>query len=57
MIPVFKNFGKGLLLKTTTVSFLSAISEVLETLVNYRFVDDLEKFDLFSDLQYGFRPS
>ena len=32
-------------------------SQVFEKLVNDRIVDFLEKFDLFSDFQYGFRPS
>ena len=32
-------------------------SQVFEKLVNNRIVDHLEKCDLFSDFQYGFRPS
>ena len=32
-----------------TVSFLSVVSKVFEELVNNRFVDHLEKCDLFSD--------
>ena len=39
------------------VSLLSAISKVFEKLVNDRVVDHLEKCGLFSDFQYGFRPS
>ena len=33
------------------------VSKVFEKLVNNRFVDHLEKCDLFSDFQYGFRSS
>ena len=33
------------------------VSKVFEKLVNDRIVDHLEKFDLFSDFQYGFRSS
>ena len=33
------------------------VSKVLEKLVNNRIVDHLEKFDLVSDFQYGFRSS
>ena len=40
-----------------SVSLLSVVSKVFEKLVNNRIVDHLEKCDLFSDLQYGFRSS
>ena len=33
------------------------VNKVFEKLVNNRLVDHLEKFDLFSDFQYGFRSS
>ena len=33
------------------------VSKVFEKLVNNRLVDHLEKCDLFSDFQYGFRSS
>ena len=33
------------------------VSKVFERLVNSRIVDHLEKYGLFSDLQYGFRSS
>ena len=39
------------------VSLFPAVSKVFEKLVNDRIVDDLEKSDLFSDFQYGFRSS
>ena len=39
------------------VSFLSVVSKVFKKLINNRIVDHLEKCDLFSDFQYGFRPS
>ena len=44
--------GKGLQLKTTAL--LSVVSKVF---VNNRIVDQLEKCDLFSDFQYGFKSS
>ena len=58
MVPVFKNVGE----KPTTknchpVSLLSVVSKAFEKLVNNRIVDHLEKCGLFSDFQYGFRPS
>ena len=39
------------------VSLLSVVSKVFEKLVNNRIVDHLDKCDLFSDFQYGFRYS
>ena len=47
--------GKGLLLNYQHISFLSVVTKALEKLGNNRIVDHLEKFDLFSDFQYGFR--
>ena len=58
VVPVFKNVGEGLLLKSyRPVSLLSVVSKVFEKLVNNRIVDHLEKCGLFSDFQYGFRSS
>ena len=57
-VPVFKNVGKDLLLKTTTLLvFLKVVSKVFEKLINNRIVDHLNKCGLFSDFQYGFRSS
>ena len=39
------------------VSLLSVVSKVFEKLVYNRIVDHLEKYDLFSDFEYGFRSS
>ena len=39
------------------VSLLYVVSKVFEKLVNNRIVNHLEKCDLFSDFQYGFRSS
>ena len=39
------------------VSLLSVVSKLFEKLVNNRINDHLEKCDLFSDFQYGFRSS
>ena len=57
MVPAFKNVGKGLLLKTASLSLLSVVSKVFERLVNNTIVDHLEKCSLFSDFQYGFKSS
>ena len=56
--PVFKNVGESSKAKNyRPVSLLSVVSKVFEKLVNNRIVDHLEKCDLFSDFQYGFRSS
>ena len=39
------------------VSLLSVVSKVFEKLVNNRIVYHLQKCDIFSDFQYGFRSS
>ena len=58
VVPVFKNVGER---STATnyrpVSLLSVVSKVFEKLVNNRIVDHLEKCNLFSDFQSGFRSS
>ena len=58
MVPVFKNVEERFTAKNyCPVSLFSVVSKVFEKLVNDRIVDHLEKFDLFSDFQYGFRSS
>ena len=57
MVPVFKNVGERSIAKNYPVSLLSVVSKVFEKFVNNRIVDHLEKCGLFSDSQYGFRPS
>ena len=58
VVPVFKNVGERSTAKNyCPVSLLSVVSKVFEKLVNNRIVDHLEKCDLFSDFQYGFRYS
>ena len=58
LVPVFKNFGERSTAKNyRPVSLLSVVSKVFQKLVNNRIVDHLEKCDLFSDFQYGFRSS
>ena len=58
MVPIFKNIGKRSIVKNYhPVSLLSMISKVFEKFVNNRIVDHLEKYDLFSDFQYGSRSS
>ena len=57
-VPVFKNIGERSTAKNYhPVSLLSVVSKVFEKLVNNRIVDHLEKCDLFSDFQDGFRSS
>ena len=41
--------------KDHPVSLLPVVSKVFEKLLNNSFVDHIEKCDLFSDFQYGFR--
>ena len=58
MVPVFKNVGERSTAKTyRPVSLLFVVSKVLEKHINNRIVDHLGKCGLFSDFQYGFRPS
>ena len=57
MVPVFKNVGERSTAKNyRPVSLLSVVSKIFEKLVNNR-IDHLEKCDLLSDFQYGFRSS
>ena len=58
VVPVFKNVGKRSTTKNyRRISLLSVVSKVFEKLVNNRIVEHLEKSDLFSYFQYGFRSS
>ena len=58
VFPVFMNTGERSTAKNYhPLSLLSVVSKVFEKLVNNRIVDHLEKCDLFSDFQYGFRSS
>ena len=58
MVPVFKNVWESSAAKNYhPVSLLSVVSKILEKLVNNRIDDHVEKFDHFSDFQYGFRSS
>ena len=58
VVPVFKNVGERSTAKNyLPVSLRSVVSKVSERLVNNRIVDQLEKCDLFSDFQYGFKSS
>ena len=56
VVPVFKNLGERSTDKNyRPVSLLSVVIKVFEKIVNDRIVDQLEKYGLFSDFQYGFR--
>ena len=58
MVPVFKNVEERSTAKNYhPVSLLSVVSKVFEKLVNNRIVHHLEKCDLFSDFQDGFKSS
>ena len=58
MVPVFENLRERSTAKNYhPVSVFSAVSKVFEKLVNDKVVDHLEKSELFSDFQYGFRSS
>ena len=56
MVPVLKNVAEKSAGKNyRPASLLSVVSKVFEKLINNRIVDHLEKCDLFSDFQDGFR--
>ena len=58
VVAVFKNVGGRSAAKNShLISLLSVVSKVFEKLVNSRIVDNLEKYGLFYDFQYGFRSS
>ena len=58
VVSVFKNVGERSTCKSyCPVSLLSVVRKVFESFVNNRIDDHLEKFGLFSDIQYGFRFS
>ena len=58
VVAVFKNVGESSTTKNyRPVNLLSVVRKVFEKLVNNRTVDHLEKCDLFSNFQYGFRSS
>ena len=58
VVLVFKNVGERSTAKNyCPVSLLSVVSKVFEKFLNNRIVDHLENCGLFSDFQYGFRPS
>ena len=58
VVPVFKNVGERSTDKDYhSVILVSVVSKIFERLVKNGLVDHLEKCDLFSDFQYGFRSS
>ena len=58
MVPVFKNVGeRSAAKKYHPIGLLSMFSKVFEKFVNNSILDHLEKCDLYSDFQYGFRSS
>ena len=58
MVPLFKNVGERSATKNyCPISLLSVVSKVSEKILNNRFVDHVEKCDLLSGFQYGFKSS
>ena len=58
MVPVFKNIGRGLWLKNTTLLvFFLWSGKSFEILVINGLADHLKQCGFFSDFQYGFRSS
>ena len=58
VVPVFKNVGEWSTAENYhPISLLSVVNKVFVKLVYNRVVDHLEKCDLFSNSQYGFRSS
>ena len=57
VVPVFKNVGERFTAKNYRPVSLLSVVKVFEKLVNNRIIDHLEKCDIFSDFQYGFRSS
>ena len=56
VVPAFKNVEERSTAKNyCPVSLLPVVGKVFEKILNNRIVDHLEKCDLFSDFQYGFR--
>ena len=58
VVPLFKNVGERSTAKNYhPVSLFSVVGKVFEKLVYNGIADHLQKCDLFSDFQYGFRSS
>ena len=57
LVSVFKNVVERSAAKNYCPVSLFVVSKVFEKLVNNRIVDHQEKFDIFSDFQYGVRSS
>ena len=58
VVLVFKNIWERSAAKSNhPVSLLSVVNKVFEKLVDNGIVDHLEKCDLFSDFQHGFKSS
>lgn len=53
--PVYKNGPKNSINNYRPISILPAMSKILERIINSRLVTYLEKFNLLSENQYGFR--
>ena len=58
VFPVFKIVGETSMAKNyCSASLLSLVCKIFKKLVINRLVDQLQKYDLFSDFQYFFKSS
>ena len=55
IIPIFKNGNNKLLENHRPISLLNSISKIFEKIVHKQLYDHLEKHDILSHQQYGFR--
>ena len=57
VVPLFKSGEKGVFTNYRPISFLTQFSKILEKLYNDRLEKLLNKYDVLSPSQYGFRPN
>ena len=57
VVPLFKTGDLSLFTNYRPVSVLPAFSKILETIVYNRFFNVLNKFNILSNNQYGFRKN
>ena len=57
LIPLFKSGCKNTISNYRPISLLSSISKILEKLVHNRLTSFLDKYNILTKYQYGFRPN
>ena len=57
VIPIYKNGDSSLPTNYRPISLLSPINKIFEKLIYNRMIDYLEKFDLITENQFGFRKN